>query len=119
MAVGSGKGQTHNGQDDSGIWDTTPKKLEWQLVPAIRQGVRFAETRLSDLICQNEVIALEFDKYGKNFITRMLSVFKVSIPLTLRNDQDTVSVPMLSCRWHIKLPIILSMAASSQHTSPP
>lgn len=32
-------------------------------------GVRFAETRLSDLICQNDCQALEFKGYGKNFIT--------------------------------------------------
>ncbi|KAJ3538925.1 hypothetical protein NMY22_g4960 [Coprinellus aureogranulatus] len=49
--------------------DTTPKKLEWKLTPELRAGVRFAETRLSDLICQNDCQALEFKGYGKNFIT--------------------------------------------------
>jgi carnitine O-acetyltransferase len=49
--------------------DTTPKKLEWKLIPEIRAGVRFAETRISDLICQNDCQALEFKGYGKNFIT--------------------------------------------------
>ena len=49
--------------------DTTPKKLEWNLTPELRAGVRFAETRLSDLICQNDCQALEFKGYGKNFIT--------------------------------------------------
>ena len=50
--------------------DTTPKKLEWRLTPPeLRAGVRFAETRLSDLICQNDCQALEFKGYGKNFIT--------------------------------------------------
>ncbi|KAF4614747.1 hypothetical protein D9613_003408 [Agrocybe pediades] len=49
--------------------DTTPKKLEWHLTPSLRAGVRFAETRISDLICQNDVQALEFKGYGKNFIT--------------------------------------------------
>lgn len=49
--------------------DTTPKKLEWKLSPEIRAGVRFAETRISDLICQNDCQALEFKGYGKNFIT--------------------------------------------------
>lgn len=49
--------------------DTTPKMLEWKLTPELRAGVRFAETRLSDLICQNDVQALEFKGYGKNFIT--------------------------------------------------
>lgn len=36
-------------------------------------GQRFAETRLSDLICQNEAVALEFEGYGKNTITRAFS----------------------------------------------
>nr|GAT52991.1 predicted protein [Mycena chlorophos] len=49
--------------------DTTPKKLEWKLSSELRVGIRFAETRLSDLICQNDCQALEFKGYGKNFIT--------------------------------------------------
>lgn len=49
--------------------DTTPKKLEWNLTPTLRAGVRYAETRISDLICQNDCQALEFKGYGKNFIT--------------------------------------------------
>ena len=49
--------------------DTAPKKLEWALYPELRAGIRFAETRLSDLICQNDCQALEFKGYGKNFIT--------------------------------------------------
>ena len=35
--------------------DVVPKKLEWDLTPELRLGVRFAEMRLSDLISQNEV----------------------------------------------------------------
>ena len=49
--------------------DPAPKKLEWALTPALRAGIRYAETRLSDLICQNDCQALEFKGYGKNFIT--------------------------------------------------
>jgi carnitine O-acetyltransferase len=49
--------------------DTLPKKLEWTLTPEIRVGIKYAETRLSDLICQNDCQALEFKGYGKNFIT--------------------------------------------------
>lgn len=49
--------------------DTHPKKLEWNLSPELRAGIRFAETRLSDLICQNDCQALEFKGYGKVFIT--------------------------------------------------
>lgn len=51
------------------VIDTSPKKLEWALYPELRAGIRFAETRLSDLICQNDCQALEFKVYGKNFIT--------------------------------------------------
>ncbi|KAI5119672.1 hypothetical protein M0805_009617 [Coniferiporia weirii] len=49
--------------------DTAPKKLEWVLGPELRAGIRFAETRLSDLICQNDCQALEFKGYGKVMIT--------------------------------------------------
>lgn len=48
--------------------NTTPVKLEWKLSNTLKASIRFAETRLSDLICQNEVLALEFERYGKNFI---------------------------------------------------
>ena len=50
--------------------EVEPKKLEWIMTPELKLAVRFAETRLSDLICQNEVLALEFDAYGKNTITQ-------------------------------------------------
>ncbi|KAM0787171.1 hypothetical protein ACM66B_006420 [Microbotryomycetes sp. NB124-2] len=50
--------------------DTDPKKLEWVMTPELKVAVRFAETRLSDLICSNEAMALEFDVYGKNAITQ-------------------------------------------------
>ncbi|KAG8741894.1 hypothetical protein FRC10_002307 [Ceratobasidium sp. 414] len=48
--------------------DPSPKKLEWELSPTLRTGIRFAETRLSDLICQNDCQALEFTGYGGSFI---------------------------------------------------
>lgn len=35
------------------------------MTPELRIGIRFAETRLSDLICQNDCQALEFKGYGK------------------------------------------------------
>jgi carnitine O-acetyltransferase len=50
-------------------YDTSPSKLVWTLTPSIIGGIRYAETRLSDLICQNDCQALEFKGYGKNFIT--------------------------------------------------
>lgn len=49
---------------------TAPKKLEWDLTPSIAAAIKYGETRLSDLICQNECQVLEYTKYGKNFITR-------------------------------------------------
>ncbi|KAL1843624.1 hypothetical protein VTJ49DRAFT_606 [Mycothermus thermophilus] len=48
---------------------TTPHKLEWDMTPELRIAVRFAETRLADLIEQNEFQCLDFSAYGKNFIT--------------------------------------------------
>ncbi|GAB7364992.1 hypothetical protein MBLNU230_g5775t1 [Neophaeotheca triangularis] len=50
---------------------TTPHKLEWDMVPELKTALRFAETRLADLIQQNEFETLEFEGYGKNFITSM------------------------------------------------
>lgn len=51
--------------------NTTPHKLEWDLIPELRVAVRFAETRLADLIEQNEFQCLDFQGYGKNFMTSM------------------------------------------------
>ncbi|KAI7902149.1 acyltransferase ChoActase/COT/CPT [Cokeromyces recurvatus] len=51
--------------------DINPRKIEWYLSDHLYSGIRFAETRLSDLILQNEVKVLEFNKYGKYFITDM------------------------------------------------
>ena len=49
----------------------TPHKLEWDMIPELTTALRFAETRLADLIQQNEFQTLEFGAYGKNFITSM------------------------------------------------
>ncbi|KIY72039.1 acyltransferase ChoActase/COT/CPT [Cylindrobasidium torrendii FP15055 ss-10] len=51
-------------------FDVAPKKLEWKLDAGLRVDVRYAETRISDLICQNDCQALEWRGYGKDFITR-------------------------------------------------
>ena len=51
--------------------NTTPHKLEWDMIPELNVAVRFAETRLADLISQNEFECLDFSGYGKNFITSM------------------------------------------------
>ncbi|KAK0608990.1 putative mitochondrial carnitine O-acetyltransferase [Lasiodiplodia hormozganensis] len=50
---------------------TTPHKLEWDMVPELSTALRFAETRLADLIQQNEFQTLEFMHYGKHFMTSM------------------------------------------------
>jgi len=50
---------------------TTPHKLEWDMIPELSTALRFAETRLADLIQQNEFETLEFMAYGKNFMTSM------------------------------------------------
>lgn len=50
---------------------TTPHKLEWDMIPELQIALRFAETRLADLINQNEFQTLDFTGYGKNFITSM------------------------------------------------
>lgn len=51
--------------------NTTPHKLEWDMVPELSTALRFAETRLADLIQQNEFATLDFMHYGKNFMTSM------------------------------------------------
>lgn len=48
----------------------TPRKLEWTLAHELQEGIKFAETKLSDLILQNEVDVLEFTSFGKLFITQ-------------------------------------------------
>jgi len=48
---------------------TIPHKLEWTLNPTLSLSLRFAETRLADLINQNEFCTLEYSQYGKSFIT--------------------------------------------------
>ena len=57
--------------DSFGDVSTTPHKLEWDMVPELSTALRFAETRLADLIQQNEFQTLDFATYGKNFITSM------------------------------------------------
>lgn len=57
--------------DSFGDVNTIPRKLEWDLIPELSVAVRFAESRLADLIEQNEFQCLEFGTFGKNFITSM------------------------------------------------
>ena len=51
--------------------NTDPRKLEWDITPELSIAVRFAETRLADLIGQNEFECLDFSGFGKNFMTSM------------------------------------------------
>ena len=55
--------------DSFGDVSTTPHKLEWDMLPELGTALRFAETRLADLIQQNEFQTLDFSGYGKNFMT--------------------------------------------------
>lgn len=50
---------------------TTPRKLEWSMVPELALSLRFAETRLADLIQQNDFQTLEFLHYGRKEIKNM------------------------------------------------
>lgn len=50
---------------------TSPRKLDWDMIPELSTALRFAETRLGDLIQQNEFQTLEFEGYGSNFIKSM------------------------------------------------
>ena len=55
--------------DSFGDVSTTPHKLDWDMIPELSIALRFAETRLADLIQQNEFQVLDFAHYGKNFMT--------------------------------------------------
>lgn len=57
--------------DSFGDVNTTPYKLEWDMYPELSTALRFAETRLADLIQQNEFQTLDFTGYGKTLITSM------------------------------------------------
>ncbi|KAJ5578097.1 mitochondrial carnitine O-acetyltransferase [Penicillium hispanicum] len=50
---------------------TTPRKLEWDMMPELNIALRFAESHLSDLLHQHEIQVLDFEGFGKNFITSM------------------------------------------------
>lgn len=50
---------------------TTPHKLEWDMGPELNTALRFAESHLADLLHQHEFEALDFNGYGKNFVTSM------------------------------------------------
>lgn len=49
----------------------TPRKLEWKKSRELSLAMRFAETRLADLIHQNEFQVLEFGNFGASKIKEM------------------------------------------------
>ena len=58
-------------KDKGAINSEPPRKLEWNLTNDLSLALRFAETRLSDLIHQNEFSTLNFTKYGMERIKKM------------------------------------------------
>ncbi|RKP31993.1 acyltransferase ChoActase/COT/CPT [Metschnikowia bicuspidata] len=60
-----------NNKFESSFLVTIPRKLEWDLTPDLSLALRFGETRLSDLINQNEFKNLEFKSYGSATIKKM------------------------------------------------
>lgn len=56
---------------NSSVSSEPPRKLEWNLTNELSLALRFAETRLSDLINQNEFSTLTFNKYGMERIKKM------------------------------------------------
>lgn len=63
--------KTTGNNDNNESLITIPRKLEWDLTPDLSLALRFAETRLSDLINQNEFKHLEFKNYGSSTIKNM------------------------------------------------
>jgi carnitine O-acetyltransferase len=52
------------------LWVTVfPKKINFDLPDTIRQKIHYAETALGDQIVASETYILEFQEYGKKFIT--------------------------------------------------
>lgn len=47
---------------------TIPRKLEWKVDPFLLSSLHFAETKISDLISQYELITLDFKDYGASHI---------------------------------------------------
>lgn len=93
-------------------FDHNPRKIEWNMTEEIELGVKFAETRLSDLTLQNEVKVLEFDKYGKHFITDMRMSPDAFVQVLECTNKSTVAYSFFFflCRWLYKLLIMDSMA---------
>ncbi|CCK72532.1 carnitine O-acetyltransferase YAT1 KNAG_0K01690 [Huiozyma naganishii CBS 8797] len=54
---------------------TIPRKLEWKIDPFLLSSLHFAETKISDLISQYELVSLDFEKFGASHIK---SSFKCS-----------------------------------------
>lgn len=88
----------HSRQPSDAKIDSNPRRIEWNITDTLRLGIRFAETRLSDLILQNEVKVLEFNKYGKYFITdmKMSPDAFVQVKLPLSQSFFSIHIKVLS-----------------------
>lgn len=64
-------GRSNSNDETQNELVTIPRKLEWDLTPDLSLALRFGETRLSDLINQNEFRHLEFKSYGSSTIKKM------------------------------------------------
>jgi carnitine O-acetyltransferase len=50
--------------------DVKPRKLEFDLDVSLLQSIRFARSRLGDLILQNDTAVMEFEGFGKTFLVQ-------------------------------------------------
>lgn len=102
---------------------TVPRKLEWSLTPDLQLGIRFAETRLSDLICQNDCQVLEFKGFGKGWITKhgfspdaFVQVrLKALFPRSFLGANLKNSSMLSDRRWRFKRATTASTVALSVH----
>lgn len=65
------KESRRSNSNSDNLTNSPPRKLEWNLTNELSLSLRFAETRLSDLISQNEFSTLMFNKYGMERIKKM------------------------------------------------
>jgi len=63
------KRRTRQASAEKSIADLEARRLEFVLTPELKRSLFYAEVQLSDLIAQNETRVLEFEEFGKRFIT--------------------------------------------------
>lgn len=94
------------------LQDINPRKIEWKLNKQLKLGIRFAETRLSDLILQNEVNVLEFDEYGKSFIVDMKLSPDAFVQVNMRDPTAAVVASANRLINYITLPVQMAFQAA-------